>query len=196
MLLSFPPPAPLRCARTFCRRSRYLSKEPALVLNNTRVPTKLLCPLRRRGQRGPLTHRPCPLWKITSTALPASAQIPRRVSASKRTRGSISNDNRSQREKSSGLEFRTICLILLVPLPHSWSGKSEVERGRARDGSILPHHSIGTLRKDGIEVKIPATSGKVERWDKRTAACLVDLTFRLEWIPPPPPFRLLNRKIG
>ena len=37
-----------RRARTFCRRSRYLSKEPALVLNNTRVPTKLLCPLRRR----------------------------------------------------------------------------------------------------------------------------------------------------
>ena len=164
MLLSSSSPfcsAPLRCARTFCRRSRYLSKEPALVLNNTRVPTKLLCPLRRC--RGWTPHRPCPLWKITSTALPASAQIPWRVSGSGRTRRSISNDNRSQREKSSGLEFRTICLILLVPLPHSWSGKSEAERGPARDGSILPHHSIGTLRKDGIEVKIPATSGKVER---------------------------------
>ena len=149
-------PAPLRCARTFCRRSRYLSKEPALVLNNTRVPTKLLCPLRRH--RGWTPHRrPCPLWKITSTVFPASAQIPWRV------RRSISSDNRSQREKSSGLEFRTICLILLVPLPHSWSGKSEAERGPARDGSILPHHSIGTLRKDGIEVKIPATSGEVER---------------------------------
>ena len=142
-----------------------MSKEPALVLNNTRVPTKLLCPLRRR-HRAPLRtartphRRPCPLWKITSTAFPASAQIPWR------TRRSISSDNRSQREKSSGLEFRTICLILLVPLPHSWSGKSEAERaerGPAPDGSILPHHSIGTLRKDGIEVKIPATSGEVER---------------------------------
>ena len=152
-----------RRARTFCRRSRYLSKEPALVLNNTRVPTKLLCPLRRRHRGWTPHRRPCPLWKITSTVFPASAQIPWRVSGSERTRRSISNDNRSQREKSSGLEFRTICLILLVPLPHSWSGKSEAERGPARDGSILPHHSIGTLRKDGIEVKIPATSGKVER---------------------------------
>ena len=169
MLLSSPSlslcPAPLRCARTFCRRSRYLSKEPALVLNNTRVPTKLLCPLRRH--RGWTPHRrPCPLWKITSTVFPASVQIPWRV------RRSISSDNRSQREKSSGLEFRTICLILLVPLPHSWSGKSEA--GRARPGSRWEYFAASfdwniKERWNRGEDSCDKWGSRTVRWDKGTA---------------------------
>ena len=119
------PPAPSP-ARTFCRRSRYLSKEPALVLNNTRVPSKLLCLLRHRrrlfrlcrcGQRGPLTvpPPPCPLWKITSTVF--SPQIPWRRGWTERGEEAFPTlIDPTGKESARGAKFRKNCLVPVLAL--------------------------------------------------------------------------------
>ena len=130
-------------------------------------------------------HRPCPLWKITSTVFPANP-----LASEREREGALPTiiDPRGKESvlgRNSGQFVSSLCYVRLrLLVVRAKDGGARLEL-RVR---ILPRHSIGTLRKDVIDVKIPRTSGEVVGGTRGQRPASVDLTFRLEWpLPPPPP---------